>query len=332
MISVLDREFFKKAMHESGAEIRSESSDDIIVRCPICGDSAYNKNKARLHLYGKFGVPLVNCFNGDCPVQNIPIGKFLKLYYPSIFNEYQRRTLQESVQSDNAFRDDWDKWASPNKSSSDLCLFDLSKIFIPLEQSQKALRYLESRGFVYQSKWKWFFSKSNVEINGKVYTTADSIIIPLYKENKWYGFYSRNIFKKSFATYMPEKNSGYKVWNLFSIDKSKPVYIFEGIFDALSLYVSGETNVLACLGATLPNHILDSLAEPILCYDNDKTGIANMVKTLKDRNFRCKALVCTTSGVKDMNEMLQAGINVKNFVDGHVQPGVSAVVALTQLL
>ena len=71
----------------------------------------------------------------------------------------------------------------------------------------------------------------------------DYLVIPLYCNNKMYGFYSRSMNEHKFYTYIPDKNTGFKVWNLYNIDTTKPVYVFEGIFDALSAYQCGLTNV-----------------------------------------------------------------------------------------
>jgi DNA primase len=81
-----------------------------------------------------------------------------------------------------------------------------------------------------------------------------------------YGFYSRSIGTKMFCTYNNELNIGYKVWNWFNVDKTKTVYIFEGIFDGIS---SGLTNIIALMGAKLPDERLKELKDPVFCLDND---------------------------------------------------------------
>ena len=70
-----DINYFKMAVGTD--RIKHETLNDISVRCPICGDSKYSKNKARLHLYERNGITLVNCFN-DCAVHNMSRFRFLK--------------------------------------------------------------------------------------------------------------------------------------------------------------------------------------------------------------------------------------------------------------
>ena len=50
MLDPVDIRYFKLAV---GSNVKYETPGDICVRCPICGDSKYSKNKARLHLYTK---------------------------------------------------------------------------------------------------------------------------------------------------------------------------------------------------------------------------------------------------------------------------------------
>ena len=78
---------------------------------------------------------------------------------------------------------------------------------------------------------------------------------------------------------MNDANIGYKIWNWFNIDKSKPVYIFEGIFDAIS---SGMNNVVAALGAKIPDERINDLKKPVFVLDNDKTGILNSLSYAKE--------------------------------------------------
>lgn len=75
-----------------------------------------------------------------------------------------------------------------------------------------------------------------------------------------------------------------------SIQSSKRVYIVEGVFDALSMYLSGYTNVVALLGTNLSENAAESQAisilssydirEAVLCLDDDNAG-----NTARDKIF-----------------------------------------------
>ena len=127
---------------------------------------------------------------------------------------------------------------------------------------------------------------------------------------------------------MPEKNSDFKLWNYYNIDRTKPVYVLEGIFDAMSLWKSGITNVVACCGATPPEKLLEGL-DCIMCFDNDQTGKKNAIKYAK-KGF--KVLVYPDDlKFKDFNEMLLNNIDINNIIK-NVFTGIQAQVKIQKQL
>jgi hypothetical protein len=310
-----------------GDTIGKETDVDVSARCCVCGDSTTNKNKKRLHLYEKSGTTLVNCFNGDCDVHH-NMWNFIKRTSPDLLDSYKRETFGEKL--DNYINRD--KEPTPNKALEKLedpiTYHDLTSYFTPIEESQKALDYIKSRGLPYKDTFgKWYYGSTDLIIGDKKYSLNDSVIIPLYKDNKMYGFYSRKIENKFFATYNPEVNIGYKVWNWFNIDKSRPVYIFEGIFDAISI---GKTNVVATMGADIPMERVSELSQPVFCLDNDKTGWMNSIKYAEMGH---RVLIYPDDlHHKDMNKVLTEGINPEEIVDSNIYKGRLAIVKLRKKL
>lgn len=332
MLDKNDVKFFKLAV---GSErIKTENNNEIVARCPVCGDSRKSQNKARLHLYSACNTAFVNCFNGDCPVHNKNMFSFLKEFYPNLYDKYldnyKRQslfTLLDDFKVDPILTDKTDK--RNNSKGVKLVYQDFSEYFKPLETVKSALNYFENRGFKYDKSMKLYYSDIVLKIGDKEHNLKNSIVIPLYNENfEWYGFYSRNISEKKFCTYMNPENNSYKVWNFFNVDKEKPVYIFEGIFDALSAIQSGLTNCIACLGAQLPDERLKELKDPVFCLDNDRTGLKNMLNYAKQGY---KVLIHSESE-KDCNEMLKSGKNVKDIILNNIYEGVLAQVKIKSLL
>lgn len=331
----LDIRFFKMAV--GGDRIKQETPTDITARCPVCGDSKYSKSKARLHLYEKNGVTLVNCFN-ECSVNNITMERFLRDFYPALLSAYKDERGTNTLNNlKNFMKADVSKTMSEtigdfdfddfyNKESEELellgvgrnppVLFDLTNNFI--KNDSKISEYCESRGITYNPEWKWLVGK-DIVIDGKSFKINDYIIIPLYCGSKMYGFYSRSMKEHRFQTYIPDKNSGFKIWNLYNIDIEKPIYVFEGIFDALSAYQCGLTNVVACLGATPPMDLIKN-TDLVFCLDNDRTGYLNSIKYLKQGY---KALVYPDgTNCKDLNEMLKNNVNIRDFILGNIGSGI----------
>lgn len=71
-----------------------------------------------------------------------------------------------------------------------------------------------------------------------------------------------------------------------SIKKNNCIILVEGYFDVISLYQSGITNVVACMGTSLTinqiNTISNLTKNVILFLDSDKAGITAMTKMIKD--------------------------------------------------
>lgn len=328
MLDPIDVRYFKMAV---GADrIKHESGNDIQARCPICGDSKHSKSKARLHLYDKNGVTLVNCFN-ECPCVNKPVWKFLRDHYPTLLPSYNREKFSnkiDEIKNDVDLCDLVGELDVPSETATQFekpsLLFDLSSKF---ENTTKSYEYIESRGL----EWNpllgdIYVSKKPLTIDGKFYNIKDFIIIPLYCGSKWYGFYSRSLTEHKFYTYIPEKNAGFKVWNMYNIDRTKPVYVFEGIFDALAAYNSGFTNVIACMGAKPPLDKLDG-CKLVFALDNDTTGVKNAIK-YAELGYD---VVVYDNLYKDLNEMLINNMDITEILN-KTYNGLSAIIRLQRKL
>jgi len=329
MLDPIDVKYFKMAVGQS--HIQKETSDDIAARCPICGDSKTGR-KARLHLYKKDNITLVNCFNGNCPCKNKPVRKFLKQFFPDLAFTYNREVFS-SKNLLRSFEDPLDFTSQVDtsfmKKEPTNFTNGLKAVLTKIEGSP-AEQYLGSRGFTLgdiRGLGQWYWCPVDLKIGDRTFKTSGSIVIPLYKGSNIYGFYSRHITEKVFYSYVGPDSQGFKVWNWFNIDKTQPVYVFEGIFDALSAIKCGLVNSVACMQATLPEDRLKELIEPIFCLDNDKTGLNNILKLCK--NYK----VCVfNSAYKDCNEMLLHGLNVKNEILTGITSGIMAEIKIRQKL
>lgn len=355
MIDPVDKNFFKMAIGPD--RIQRETSVDITARCPICGDSRYSKRKARLHLYQKNNVTLVNCFN-ECSVQNLTMNKFLKQFYPNLFQSYKDSKFSSNLsilrknnsseklnnlKSDvNNFMNELKTLANFSENTechktfeTDLVkpniLFNLETFFI---KSPKVYDYLETRNLECDPTLGEFYLGKSINIDSKIYPIDNYIVIPLYCGDKWYGFYSRSLKEHKFFTYMPDKNNGFKLWNFYNLEPNKPVYVFEGIFDAMSARQSGIENVVACMGATPPLDLLKDLqtkhnSEIIFCLDNDRTGFINSIKYAK---LNYKTVVWPDGLPKDCNDMLLKNINIKDIILNNTFKGIQAEIKLKRKL
>lgn len=319
----IDVRYFKLAVGES--RIKHETPTDITVRCPICGDSKKSRNKARMHLYMRNGKALVNCFN-ECSCTNKTVYKFLKDYYPNLLENYKQETfgnrIKEIKELDFSGGVGFELIDTPEEKPK--TLFDLSQYF---EKSEKVYDYIESRGLEWSPVLGEVYLGKKITLNGKFYNIDDFIVIPLYCGDKWYGFYSRSMKEHRFQTFIIDE--GFKLWNFYNIDKSKTVYVFEGIFDALSVYNSGITNVVACLGATPPLSLLEGL-DVVFCFDNDRTGYLNSIKYLK-KGFKVLSYPENIKE-KDMNDILKTGVDIKDLILNNQVSGILGEIKIKKFL
>lgn len=306
----LDVRYFKLAV----GDVRTETPQDISTKCPVCGDSQYS-NKARLHLYQKKDVTLVNCFNGGCPCSNRTMYTFLRDFFPDLFNNYKKEKFHTAIRKPSGLESMTIDFGPVQEKPK----LSLKPYLGPL--TQECSEYISSRKV---SHPLIFTAPTDANIDGKHFPIKGFIIIPLIKGNEIYGFYTRSPSTKRFYTFIKPEYVGYKAWNLFSVNLDEPVYIFEGIFDALSAQQAGLVNSIALLGAKPSTEMLNMIKHPVFCLDNDRTGIINSLEYCK----RYDVVVWPFDDPKDANEMLQKNLDLYNIITDNIKTGIRATVAL----
>lgn len=332
MLDNLDIRFFKLAV---GSEnIGKETSVDINARCPVCGDSSKRKSSKRLHLYHKNNRTSVNCFNGNCECQNKSVYGFLKDFFPHLLEQYKRENFRNTMNKvTNPTEDVFENIKVTNETK--ITTVSLEQCFVKLGELESfdALKYTELRGYNYNIEnpefGVWYYSKGNLNIDSVFYNCSDSLVIPLYYNDMIYGFYSRKLREKNFATYMHNDNIGYKIFNWFNINKDVKTYIFEGIFDAIS---SGHKNIISALGAKIPQERIDELSEPIFCLDNDRTGLINSLEYCK-KGYGV-VIYPDNYKEKDYNELhlKNPELDIKEFIRKNTFYGIMAEVRIKEKL
>ena len=171
-----------------------------------------------------------------------------------------------------------------------------------------------------------FAFKGVATYKGKEYNLDKSIIIPLKCNNQLIGVWVRSIFEKKFYIWMI--NNHQKFWIPDKLDRSKPAYICESIFDAISLAkLTNNPNVASTLGVSITHDLMENLNDVnILALDNDRAGLKNMEKHLNI--WPRWGIISYKSDLKDFNEML---INEKPLVYENIY-GIRAKVYLRSQL
>lgn len=289
-------------------------------RCPICGDSQRNKNKARGFVFRVKTDLVYKCHNCQSAM---PFHKFLEMQDPALHKEYRLEKFRDSNKS------------KPRKSVIERVVskkpvfkVDIFSSLTPIEQlnnSHPAREYLLNRRLpVDQLYWTDKFQEwVNSVKPGTFETTQDEgrIIIPFRdKEGQTFGFQGRSLEKTGlrYITILVNEDAP-KIFGLNTINYDKPVYITEGPLDSLLL-----ENSVAMAGADVDCREI-GWCDHIWVYDNEPRNRQITDRILKSINDGEKVVIWpSTLHEKDINDMVLAGHNVNQIVKDHTFSGLTA--------
>ena len=289
-------------------------------RCPICGDSQRNKNKARGFVFRVKTDLVYKCHNCQAAM---PFHKFLEMQDPALHKEYRLEKFRDSNKS------------KPRKSVVERVVskkpvfkVDIFSSLTPIEQlnnSHPAREYLLTRRLpVDQLYWTDKFQEwVNSVKPGTFETTQDEgrIIIPFRdKEGNPFGFQGRSLEKTGlrYITILVNEDAP-KIFGLNTINYDKPVYITEGPLDSLLL-----ENSVAMAGADVDCREI-GWCDHIWVYDNEPRNRQITDRILKSIDAGDKVVVWPSSlHEKDINDMVLAGHNVTQIVKDNTFSGLTA--------
>jgi hypothetical protein len=277
-----------------------ESKKHYNFRCNVCGDG-HKRNNKRGHI--KFDKRknffYFKCFNEGCEANSKawPGESWLKFTSKDLYKQYVREILSPSNDKKNIEKLDkikFKKIIKPKKEIDDLIILDEKS---NNEYVKKAIQYCRSR-LVSKTIWKkWYVCEKG--------TFKNRLIIPFYNDKKDMIYYQGRSLGDDYPKYLnKEDGKDDAIYNYYSIDKKKPVYVFEGIFDSLCI-----PNSIAILGLSMTDVVQNKIDELDTKWimDNDSSGIEKSKKLLKKGNyvFLWKEFLKDfgmSLDIKDMNE------------------------------
>ena len=289
------------------------------LRCPICGDSQKNKNKARGYLYQVKNNTNFKCHN--CGV-NISFNNFLKQIDSATYKQYTFEKFKEGHTGRNFVADEPDfVFEKP--------VFK-TKIVLPLcSEVERGRTYLEKRKL---NPTKFYFAEKFKEFANSLKPTfantdfeESRIIIPLYYQKDLIGFQGRALgpSPNKYITVMLFDDAP-KIYGLDTIDTKQTVYVTEGPFD--STFIS---NSIALCGAD-GDLSKWGISDPVWIYDNEPRNreilsrISNVIETGQ------KVVIWPSSiKEKDINDMVLTGLNVQYVIESNTYSGLEAKLKFT---
>ena len=296
------------------SKFKKVKADLYNFRCPICGDSKKNKNKARAYIYAIKNNANFKCHNCG---SSLSFNNFLKDQDPQLHRQYKLEKFKSGFTGKNFVVNEPDFVFEKPKFTQ--------KIVLPLcSEVESASTYLRNRG-IDPTKFHFVedfgeFVQSFKGMDHQNLRKEPRIIIPIYYKKNLIGFQGRALSPGSvkYITIMLEEGAP-KIYGLDTIDQKLPVYITEGPFD--STFVR---NSIAMCGADLDISNW-GISNPVWVYDNEPRNkeILNRIRRTIDSG---DSIVIWPSHIeeKDINDMVLAGHNVQEMIESNTYSGLEA--------
>ena len=288
-------------------------------RCPVCGDSQRNKNKARGYIYAVKTNTNFKCHNCGA---SMSLNNLIKHIDVSLHKQYTLEKFKDGHTGRNFVVDEPTFQFEAPKFKKKLKLPKAT-------ESAKASGYLTARQldtskFYYAKHFKKFVNSLKQTFDSEEHE-EDRVIIPLYYKKNLIGIQGRSLNFSNpksikYITVMLDDDAP-KLYGLDDVDTDKPVFITEGPFDSTfirnSIAMCGSDGDVRKWG----------VSTPVWVYDNEPRN-REIVRRIEDTIDRGEKVVIWPSNIreKDINDMVLCGHNVRNLVELNTYSGLEAKV------
>ena len=288
-------------------------------RCPICGDSQRNKNKARGYIYQIKSDFNFKCHN--CGV-TMTFGHLLKEMDVNVHKQYVLEKFKaghtgKTFSVENPKFDFKPPIFTKREKPNELNIPKASSN--PDANEYLIKRKLNPDKFYYAEKFKEWTNSIKPTFDSVKYDEP-RIIIPLFYKQTLIGFQGRALgpSKVKYITVMINDDAP-KIYGLDEVQKTETVYITEGPFDSTFIH-----NSIALCGAD-GDVGKWGISNPVWIYDNEPRNpeILNRISKCIERGER---VVIWHSQIKekDINDMVLAGRDVQRMVECSNYSGLEA--------
>lgn len=279
-------------------------------RCPICGDSQTNRNKARGYAFAQKGGMFYKCHNCQA---SMTLGGLIRAVDPNLYKEYCLDRYKEGESGRKAHKEHnfvFKKvvFESSRKDNA------MKGLIVPLHKLPKdhaAVMYVTDRKIPKDKLDRLYFVDDSTKMkefasgyDDKILSNEPRLILPFFDESdNLVGLSGRAIthHKIRYLT-MRIVEDVPMIFGLNEINQDEKIYVTEGPIDSLFLpnaVASGNAN-LKSVGDALPKEKL------VLIYDNEprnKEVMREMKKAIEDGFTVC--IWPDTIKEKDINDMVR---------------------------
>jgi transcription elongation factor Elf1 len=290
-------------------------SDLYNFRCPICGDSQRNKNKARGYIYSVKNNTNFKCHNCGA---SLSFNNFLKELDTTLHKQYTLEKFKEGHTGKNFVVEAPKLEFKKPVFKKSLDLPKASEISVAKEYLEK--RKLNPEKFYFADKFKEWTNTQKVTFD-TIGRDESRIIIPMYDaDSNLIGFQGRALVPNSvkYITVMLSDDAP-KIYGLDQIDSTKSIYIVEGPFDSTFIQ-----NSVAMCGSDIDIRSF-GWSDYIYVFDNEPRNREIINRISKTINRGDKVVIWPTMVQhKDINDMVLAGLNVMDMLKSNIYSGLEA--------
>ena len=292
-------------------------------RCPICGDSQNNKNKARGFVFRLKTSLVFKCHN--CGV-SMAFDKLLEKLNAEMYKEYRLEkftdTHKPKIDTRKVNKVVSTKPVFKNNTLSTLTPIDKLNTLHPARE-YLLNRKLPTESLYFTEKFQEWVNSVKPNTFPSIKKDESRIIIPFKdKEGNLFGFQGRSLHSTGlrYITILLNEDQP-KIFGLDTLDYDKTIFITEGPFDSLLL-----PNCVAMAGADVSrSSVLGN--DIVYVYDNEPRNIEITKRMLKCIKSGDKIVIWPNHiKEKDLNDMHLTGVCVEDVVTNNVYSGLTAQV------
>ena len=292
-------------------------------RCPYCGDSQRNKNKARGYIYQHKNDHNFKCHN--CGVSKT-FTNFLKDLDTTLYDQYVMERYKNGITGKNS------NTPNPEFIFEKPTFKKVERLNLPtieeLNNEHPAKVYLKNRKIPDKFLKQLYYCESFKKWTNEQKYTFESIdqdepriIIPLINNREIIGFQGRSLNKYSkikYITIILDENYP-KIYGIDNVKKQQTIYVTEGPLDSMFI-----CNSIAMCGADA-DVTKWGIDDFVRIYDNEPRNkeIVSRYDTSISRGERI-VIWPTNIKEKDINDMILSGLNVQDVIESNTYSGLEA--------
>lgn len=282
-------------------------------RCPICGDSHTNKNKARGYIFERKGKSIYHCHN--CGI-TLSISNLIKRIDPSIYSAFLTEKFEHTNKRKEVLEDFTSKMKKPVFMKDESPLKGLVKVS-SLADTDPVRKLVLERKIPSNYHYKLFscpkfMAYSNKFNPGKFSDEAlkyDStrLLIPfINKDGVVHAYQGRalNDDKVKYITIVLDESIP-KIYGLDTVNEKEDIYVLEGPIDSMFIH-----NSIATAGGDLVAAVREfDNKKLVIVYDNEPRSKETVKKIRKAIKHGLRVVIWPEGlECKDVNEMVQNGL------------------------